>query len=81
MVAKFTLRPIGYTDNFVRGDHAYQYEVEGLPPGEQASIAEMPMGKHCWQILRTRDGIRGDWTRECKSVEDALAALQEEFQT
>lgn len=52
------------------------YEVEPLPPGERASIAKH---HHTWQILRTRNGVQGDWTGGYKTAEDALASLQKEF--
>ena len=54
-------------------DKAIKYRVGGLPPGEEAWIAEM---NHTWRILRVKNG-RGKWTGKHKTVEDALAALAE----
>jgi hypothetical protein len=75
---KLKLRPISGTQNFQHGDHTYQYEVDGLPLGERASIAEDGVS-HRWQILRTKDGVQGNWTGDYETAVDALAALQEEF--
>ena len=53
-----------------------KYEVCGLPPGEEAWIADMD---HRWQILRAKNGVSGEWAGDYKSAEDALAVLQKEF--
>jgi len=45
----------------------------GLPPGEEAWIAEMNLAR---RILQVKNG-RGKWTGKHKAVEDALAALAE----
>jgi hypothetical protein len=42
-------------------DHAYEYEVRGLPEGEEAWIAEF---NHRWQFLRRSKGAQGNWTGE-----------------
>jgi hypothetical protein len=58
-----------------------QYEVRGgLPPGEQAWIANFGAPyRHDWQLLRARHGVQTDWTGHFESAESALAALEEEF--
>jgi hypothetical protein len=50
-----------------------QYEVRGLPPEQQAWIADMHDG---WQILRVKNGVQGQWTGRYDSAEEALAVLQ-----
>lgn len=57
----------------------YQYMVEGLPAGEEASIANM--GSHNqprWQILRIQNGVQGHWAGTHPSATHALAALEAE---
>ena len=56
------------------------YQVDGLPRGERALVGERA-GSHRWEILRNKDGEKGDWTGDYNSAEDALAALQKEFET
>ena len=55
---------------------AYRYRVEGMPSGEEAIILESDEG---WRILRTKNGVQGDWPGEYKTADEALAALQKEF--
>jgi len=71
-----TLREVGHAGSGLdmsKWDKVFQYEVLGLPPTEQAWIAEMD---HVWQILRVKDGVQGHWTGSYKSAEEALAALE-----
>src|SRR3989304_4918262 len=56
---------------------AFKYKVGGMPPGEEATITESP--NQGWRILRTKNGVQGDWTGEYESADEALAALQKEF--
>lgn len=77
MRTTLTLRPFRETDRFHHGDHVSQYTVHELPPGDRIVISEM---EHRWQILRTQGGHQGDWTGDYKSAEDALAAIQKEFE-
>jgi hypothetical protein len=79
MSTTLTLRPISGTENFQQGDHVYQYEVNGLPPGERFLVGE-DVASRRWQILRTKDVVHGDWTGGYKSAEDALEAIQKEFE-
>lgn len=53
-----------------------RYTVEGLPPGEEAWIADF---HYKWQLLRRTDGVQGEWMGAYKSPEDALTALQEQI--
>lgn len=53
------------------------YKVHGLPSGEEAWIVDLT--RH-WQILRMKDGIKGDWTGNYTNPEDALTVLQKEFE-
>ena len=58
-----------------------QYEVQGLPPGEQAWIANFGAPhRQDWRILRARNGVQTDWTGQFESADAALVVLQEEFQ-
>jgi hypothetical protein len=78
MKTKLSLRPISGTENFLRGDHTYQYQVEGeLPPGERVSIAEAGISRR-WQVFGTRDGVQA--TMDYQTAEDALAAVEAEFE-
>lgn len=52
----------------------YQYEVIGLPPGQQAWIADY---NHAWRILRAVNGEHlGDWAGSYPTAQDALKALE-----
>lgn len=56
-----------------------RYAVQGLPPGEEAEIAEFPQ-RNEWSILRIRQGVIGKWSdRRYKTPEDALSALTQEI--
>jgi hypothetical protein len=63
----------GRSADFRKWDTALKFRVEGLPPGEQAWIAEM---NHTWRTLLVKDGV-GRWIGKHKTPEDALAALAE----
>jgi len=53
----------------------HQYRISGLPPGEQALIAEFPdLG---WRILRWNDDWHGNWSGGYLTADAALAALRE----
>lgn len=72
-----TLREVGRIGNgtdFRNWEKVYQYEVEGLPKGEQAWIAEFDRR---WQILRSTNGVTGNWKGDYPTAEDALKALIE----
>jgi len=59
------------------------YRVGGLPDGTTARIANFgaPNGKN-WRIMRINaDNTQTDWTGDYESVEDALAALQLDYQS
>jgi len=55
-----------------------RYEVEGLPNGQKAEIAELP-GRNQWQILRTQNDKVGKWAGDFDSPEAALSALKAEL--
>lgn len=59
----------------------FQYEVENLPSGERAWVANFG-GPHQanWRILRAENGVQSDWTGDYESAEAALAAIQKEFE-
>jgi hypothetical protein len=65
------LADAGSGPDIPRWDKAIKYRGEGLPPGQQAWIAEM---NHTWRILLVKDGF-GKWIGKHKTPEDALAAL------
>jgi hypothetical protein len=51
---------------------AFQYEVLGLPSGQQAWIADFDGG---WRILRAVDGESGNWSAPHLTKDDALDTL------
>lgn len=61
----------------LRGErYVFQYEVLGLPPNQEAWIADMNGG---WRILRVIDGRQGKWSDgPHKTKEAAVAALAEQ---
>ncbi|HEY2545750.1 MAG TPA: hypothetical protein VGI46_06785 [Candidatus Acidoferrum sp.] len=60
----------------------YQYAVDGLPSGQEASIANMgSRNQPCWQILRRIDGVQGDWAGKYETATHALAALQGDIES
>jgi len=70
-----TLRPFAHSGSgldLTKWDKVVQYEVQGLPDGEKAWIAEM---NHRWQILRATNDVHDNWTGEYGSPEEALKAL------
>jgi hypothetical protein len=80
---KVTLRAIGHVGEGPDVRHwpeVYQYEVQGLPSGERAWIANFgaPNRKN-WRILRATNEVQSDWTGDYESVEEALTVIQQEF--
>src|SRR6266436_2146151 len=55
------------------------YRVGGMPDGTTARIANFGApNRNDWRILRiNRDNTQGEWTGHYESVDDALAALQQ----
>jgi hypothetical protein len=82
--ARLTLNLIGRAgrgSDLRMWDRVYQYEVRGLPYGEQAWIADF--GSHSegrWRVLRATNRVQSDWTGEYQSPEAALAELQREYE-
>ena len=59
-----------------------QYEVTGFPPGQEASIANFgSVHRDSWRIFRVKDSIDSGWMGDYNTAEDALAALQQEFES
>ena len=56
---------------------SFQYSISGLPPGEQALIAEFPI--RGWRILRWNEQSHGNWTGSYSTADKALEALQEQI--
>jgi hypothetical protein len=52
---------------------AFAFEVMGLPEGVDVRIAEM---RHRWKVLRTTNGVPGEWSGEFSSAEEALASIK-----
>lgn len=76
-----TLRELsrsGSGHNMKNWTHVWKYEVQGLPTGELAEVAEM---NHCWKYLRISNGNQGKWTGNYDSPEAALAGLQAVLKT
>ena len=55
------------------------YRVGGMPDGKTARIANFGApNRQDWRILRINtDNTQGEWTGHYQSVDDALAALQQ----
>lgn len=61
-------------------DEVIQFEVRGLPPREQAWIANFGSRyQESWRVLRAENGVQSDWTGDYNSADEALAVLQKEF--
>jgi hypothetical protein len=73
--------PIARTaDGFVFDtQRIFQYRISGLPPGENAFIAQFP--DHGWRILRWNDQWHGNWTGNYPTADAALKALRDELFT
>jgi hypothetical protein len=80
---KYTLklRSVGRSKDSIapitESDPSYLDNVEGLPSGEEALIMHNRQ-EGIWQIARKKNGVRGAFAGNYKSVEDALAAIQNE---
>lgn len=73
---QLTIRAIGHSGEgpgLTTNRRPFQYEVDGLPEGQRATIAEFNGGR--WRTLRTISGEQGDWEGDHATAEDALAAL------
>jgi len=71
-----TLHPYMYSfegPNLYNHRRAFAFKVIGLPEREEARIAEF---RHRWKVLRTTDGVSGEWSGRFRSVDEALASLQ-----
>lgn len=54
---------------------AVRYEVEGLPTGEQVSIADFGGDPLRWRILKIKNAVAGEWTGNHESAEEALKTV------
>ena len=83
--AALELRPIervGEGPDMSKWDEVFQYEVLGLPPHEQAWIANFGGPYHHeWRILRAINGVQSDWSGNYTSPEAALFALKSDLDT
>lgn len=68
---------IGEGADLKQNRRAFQYEVLGLPPGQQAWIADYSGG---WRILRVIDGVTGEWGKPHLTKDEALSTLAAEIQ-
>jgi len=61
---------------------AIGYRVGGLPDGRTARIANFGApNRNEWRIMRINaDNTQTDWTGDYESIEDALAALQRDYE-
>ena len=64
------------TNGIIGSGDVYVYSVGGMPPGENAKVAEF---NRSWRILRWNETSHGNWTGDYASPEAALAELQEEI--
>lgn len=77
-----------HEDMWLRDGPVYQsaqvigYRVGGLPNGKTAKLANFGApNRDDWQIMRINaDNTQSGWTGHYQSVEDALAALQQDCQ-
>lgn len=80
-----TLRPIAHAGegpDLRNWDQIVQYEVQQLPPGERAWIANFGgRYRESWRILRAKGEFQSDWSGDYATAEAALAALQRELDT
>jgi hypothetical protein len=77
-----TLRPLSYfgKGSELNRDQVTQYEVQGLPSGERALVANFGAPhRQNWKILRVTGEVQSDWTGDYGSVEEALRTVQKEF--
>lgn len=78
-----SLHPIAYIGegpDSSKREQITQYEVRGLPVGEQAWIANFGAPhRQDWKLLRARNGAQSDWTGHFESAEAALEALEQEY--
>ena len=82
MLYTFTL----HADAWLRDGPVYAsgpvigYRVGGMPDGKTARIANFGApNRNDWRIMRVNaDNPQSDWTGHYESVEDALAALQQD---
>jgi hypothetical protein len=85
MVYTFTVHEDAWVRNgpvFASGQ-VTGYRVGGMPDGKTARIANFgaPPDRNDWRIIRINaDNTQSDWTGHYESVEDALAALQQDCQ-
>ncbi len=83
---RLSLRKVGEgsllgTGNTYHTGDTYQYEVEGLPKGQEAFIANMGgRNQPRWQILKAVNGVQGNWSGKHETATHALAALQREVE-
>ena len=65
---------IGEGQNLFPISDVIQFEVRGLPTGEQAWTAKF---SNRWRILRAKDGVhQGGWSGNYKNEDEAFEALQ-----
>ena len=78
-----SLRAIAYFGeglDLTKNRQITQYEVVGLPSGEQAWIANFGAPyRQNWKTLRATGEVQSDWTGDYPSAAEALAALQKEL--
>ena len=67
---------IGTGQDMRTNRRVFQYEVLGLPPRQQAWIADFNGG---WRILRVTDGQQGHWGGPHLTKEDALDTLAQQI--
>lgn len=83
MTHTLTLREVGLsrTKPIHGTDPIMQYEVEGMPIGQKAFVANMEASQRParWQVLRVKGGLSRGWRGDHKTAADALEALQKEL--
>lgn len=81
MTSLLWLQPVGTIRNVndPQSEFVYQHRVQHGPSGEEIFIVQL-FNPETWLILRGNSGNSGTWTGSYASPQDALSALQEEFE-
>jgi len=57
----------------------FEYELRGLPPGDQVFINNQADENNHWQILRVKNGVQGDWSGNYPTLDAAQEAIEKEY--
>src|SRR5437016_5950290 len=57
----------------------FQYELRGLPAGDQVFINNQADMYNRWQILRIKSGVQGEWSGNYETLDAAQGAVEREY--